>query len=97
MSWNARILRIVTNQTPIPPTRLTRILVYMMIAVLAISIICLFAVPIGTATGMQGADFTVGIWPTITVMPLVGLPIAFVLIIVLTILNARRRIKDAQN
>mgnify|MGYP002622784230 CR=1 FL=1 len=55
---------------------------------------------IATGSGLGRDDFATGIWPMITMMPLIGLPIGFVLIITLLVVSAVRRgraAKDAGN
>ncbi|MGH1549212.1 hypothetical protein ACRAWB_08580 [Leifsonia poae] len=80
-----------TQQTPPPASRLQRILAYIIAAFVIVSLVCIAAILIGTATGQfaqQGSGQ--GLWPTVFFFPLVALPIAFVLIIVLLIVSARR-------
>lgn len=80
-----------TQQTPPPASRLQRILSYIIAALVIVSLVCIAAILIGTAAGQfaqQGSGE--GIWPTVFFFPLIGLPIAFVLIIVLLIVSARR-------
>lgn len=74
-----------------PPSRLERILAYMVAGIVGLSIIAFFAVIIGTWAGMTRDDFTVGIWPTLWVLPQFGLPLGFVLIFALLIVSTRRR------
>jgi TRAP-type C4-dicarboxylate transport system permease small subunit len=81
----------VTQQTPPPASRLQRILAYIIAALVILSLVCIAAILIGTATGQfaqQGSG--AGLWPTVFLLPLVALPIAFVLIIALLIVSARR-------
>ncbi len=69
----------------------------MIVAIVALSIVAFFAMIIGTFVGMTGPDFAQGIWPTVAYAPLIGLPIGFVLIIVLLVLGIRRRSREAAN
>jgi flagellar biogenesis protein FliO len=46
---------------------------------------------------MSGADLTSGVWPAVTTLPLVGLALAFVLIIVFTVVRIQRLRRDAQD
>jgi hypothetical protein len=46
---------------------------------------------------MTGPDFAQGLWPAVAYAPLIGLPIGFLLIIVLLVLGARRRGREAAN
>jgi len=80
--------------------RVERVLAYMVASVIVVSLASFVALIIGTSIGLQRDDFAVGIWPIVTIMPLIGLPIGFVLIIVLLIVSAVRRgraAKDAGN
>ena len=80
-----------TQQTPPPASRLQRILAYIIAALVILSLVCIAAILIGTWAGQfaqQGSGQ--GLWPTVFFFPLVALPIAFVLIIVLLIVSARR-------
>ncbi len=77
--------------------RLERVLAYMVAAVILVSLASFVALIIGTGASI---DFTTGIWPFVVVLPLVGLPIGFVLIIALLVVSAVRRgraAKDAGN
>ena len=67
----------------------------MVIGTVALSILAFLAVIIGTAVG-AGADngFSQGIWPTLIVLPLIALPIGFVLMIVLLVMSFRRRTRE---
>jgi len=80
--------------------RLERVLAYMVAAVIVISLASFVALIIATGSGLGRDDFATGIWPMITMMPLIGLPIGFVLIITLLVVSAVRRgraAKDAGN
>lgn len=86
-----------TNQTPHAASRLERILAYMVAGVVGLSILAFLAVIIGTAAG-AGANngFGQGVWPLILALPLFGLPIGFVLIIVLMVMTGMRRAREAR-
>jgi len=72
--------------------RAERVLAYMFVAIVGLSILAFIAVMIGTANG-AGADdgFSQGVWPVVLTLPLFGLPIAFLLLIALLIVNGVRR------
>jgi ABC-type antimicrobial peptide transport system permease subunit len=60
-------------------------------------LVCIAAILIGTAVGgfaQQGSGE--GLWPAVFVFPLIALPIAFVLIIVLIVVVGRQRSKAAK-
>jgi len=71
--------------------RLERFLAYTALGLAAASIVCFFSIIIGTATGMDQASFGHGIWPFVAGLPLFGLPIAFLMVIALLIINFVRR------
>jgi len=83
----------VANDTAVPGNRIERVLAFMIGSVAGISILGIIAVFVGN---MSGADLTSGVWPAVTTLPLVGLALAFVLIIVFTVVRIQRLRRDAQ-
>lgn len=77
--------------------RVERILAYMVAGVIVISLISFMALITATSVGLGRGDFEVGIWPVVTMLPLIGLPIGFVLIIVLLVTSILRRGRAAKN
>jgi hypothetical protein len=73
----------------VPVRRLDRILAYMSLGLAIVSIGCFFAVIIARPLGVT--DFAQGIWPLIVVLPLIALPIAFLMIVALLIMTFVRR------
>ena len=72
--------------------RAERILAYMFVAIVGLSILAFIAVMICTAVGAGANDgFSQGVWPIVLTLPLFGLPIAFLLLIALLIVNGVRR------
>lgn len=69
----------------------------MSLGIAALSIVCFFAIIIASAMGMQQADFSGGPWPLVAVLPMIGLPIAFLLILVLLIMSFVRRSRATKN
>jgi len=84
----------VAENTPVTVNRNERILAYMVASSLGLSLICIVATLIGS---LAGADKSTGLWPTVTILPTIGLPIGFVLIIVLLALTAFRRSRAARD
>jgi hypothetical protein len=78
-----------TSGPDLPVRRIDRILAFMALGLTVLSIVCFFAVIIARPAGVE--DFTAGIWPLVVVMPLIALPIAFVMIIALLIMSFVRR------
>jgi len=82
---------------PEPEIRgIDRFLTFGALALAALSVICFFAIIIGTAVGMKQADFAHGAWPIVGVFPFWGLPIAFGMIVVLLIMSFVRRGRAAR-
>jgi hypothetical protein len=76
----------------IPPTsRFERFLAAAVAAVIGLSVVAFLAIIIGTWQGMTSSDFGEGVWPSVTLVPLFGLPLGFVFIIVLLVVSTRRR------
>jgi FtsH-binding integral membrane protein len=86
-----------TANSPVSENRLERVLSYMILGIVALSLICFVAIIIATATGMSGEDFAQGLWPTVSVLPLVGLPLGMILIVALLLVSIRRRGRAARD
>ncbi|WP_238476324.1 multidrug ABC transporter ATPase [Agromyces mariniharenae] len=81
-----------SDSGPVTQHRAERILAYMFVAIVGLSILAFIAVMIGTAVGAGANDgFSQGVWPIVLTLPLFGLPIAFLLLIALLIVNGVRR------
>jgi hypothetical protein len=63
----------------------------MIVGVVAFSVLAFFAIIVGNWQGMGSDAFSQGLWPAITMTPLFGLPLGFVMIITLLIISTRRR------
>ena len=71
--------------------RLDRFLAFGALGIAAASVICFFAIIIGTAVGMQQEDFGAGAWPFVAAIPYWGLPAAFLMIIALLVMSFIRK------
>lgn len=80
-----------TSAESIEPSTTERILGAMIVGVVAFSVLAFFAIIVGTWQAMESDAFSQGLWPAITMTPLFGLPLGFVLIITLLIISTRRR------
>lgn len=81
-----------STRTPgrdVPVRRLDRVLAFMSLGLAVVSIGCFLAIIIARPAGVT--DFTEGIWPLIAVLPLIALPIAFLMILALLIMTFVRR------
>ena len=88
---------VVAKDTPVTDNRLERILAFMVAAAIGLSIICFLAVIIATAVGTTPEAFSQGVWPTVIVLPAIGLPLGLVLVITLIIVSAVRRGRKARD
>jgi uncharacterized membrane protein len=69
----------------------------MVAGVVGLSILAFIAVLIGTSAGVGNNDgFSRGIWPFVLTLPLFGLPLGFVLLIILLVISAIRRSRDSR-
>ncbi|MGO2746407.1 multidrug ABC transporter ATPase [Microbacterium sp.] len=80
----------------VPVRRLDRILAFTALILAALSVICFFAIIIGSAAGMTQQSFTEGVWPILVAVPPYGLPIAFAMIIALLIMSFVRKGRAAK-
>ena len=78
-----------TSDANVPIRRIDRILAYISLGLAVVAIGCFFAVIIARPAGVT--DFTQGLWPLVLVFPLIALPTAFILIVVLLIMSFARR------
>lgn len=81
-----------TNQgADLPVRRIDRILAFMSLGLLALSIVCFFAIIIGTWSGMQQSDFAGGVWPVVSLLVYVAPILAFALLFTVLIMTFVRR------
>ena len=85
---------IVAQDTPVTANRTERILAYLVASAIGLSLIAFLAVIIGGATN---ADYSQGVWPVVFILPGIGLPVGFILIIVLLVLSSVRRAREAKD
>ena len=69
----------------------------MLAGLMLASVAAIIAVLIAQASGMSGTAFTSGLWPVVAFLPYVGLPLAIVALIALTIVGLVRRAKQNRN
>lgn len=75
----------------VPVRRIDRILAFMSLGLLVLSIVSFFAIMIGSATGMAQADFGGGVWPVVSLIVWAAPIIAFILLIAVLIMSFVRR------
>ncbi|CAN5137224.1 hypothetical protein BH11ACT4_BH11ACT4_07980 [soil metagenome] len=83
------------QNTPIIANRTERILAFMIASAIGLSIICFIVVIIATAAGLK--NFGTPPWPTVIILPAIGLPIGLVLMIALIIISGLRRGREARD
>lgn len=79
-----------------PVRRIDRILAFMSLGLIALSVVCFFAIMIGTATGLKHDDFGTGLWPTIGLLVYVAPIVAFALLLAVIIMAFVRRSRANQ-
>tara|TARA_Y100000817_G_scaffold306490_1_gene291757 strand:+ start:321 stop:584 length:264 start_codon:yes stop_codon:yes gene_type:complete len=84
----------VTDETRVPLNRIERILATMIATVGGLSVIAIVGVFLGRSAG---ADLSTGVWPAVALLPSIGLPIAFLLIVAFLIASVVRRRRLAQD
>ena len=72
----------------VPIRRIDRILAFMSLGLIVLSIVCFFAIMIASGAG---ADFSTGVWPTIGILVYIAPILAFVLLLIVLISTFVRR------
>lgn len=75
----------------LPVRRLDRILAFMALGLLLLSVASFLAVMIGTASGLTHDDFGGGVWPAVSAVIYIAPPLAFVLMLTVIIMTFVRR------
>lgn len=78
-------------------TGVERFLAFASLSIIAVAILSFFATLIAALAGVEEALLAEGFWPVVTWIGYVGLPVGFVLIIVLLITTMRRRKREYLN
>jgi putative flippase GtrA len=87
----------VASETPITNHRLERFLAFFVASAIGLSILCFVALIIATGVGVTAAQFSNAPWPTVIVLPAIGLPLGLVLMIALIIISGLRRGREARD
>lgn len=72
----------------IPIRRIDRILAFMSLGLIALSIVCFFAIMIATTSDV---DFSTGIWPAVGILVYIAPILAFILLLAVLIMTFVRR------
>lgn len=82
------------NDTPVPLNRIERILRNMIASAAGLSILAILATIVAN---LSGVDTREGVWLMVTVLPFIGLTLAFALIVVFMIVSVVRRRRLARD
>jgi FtsH-binding integral membrane protein len=80
-----------TPTDDVPVRRIDRILAFVSLGLLVLSVACFLSIMIATATGLDHEDFGTGIWPVIGLIVYIAPPLAFLSMIALIIMAFTRR------
>lgn len=75
----------------LPVRRIDRLLAFMSLGLLVLSILCFLAIIIASATGMTHEDFAGGVWPAVSLLVYVAPILAFVLLLTVLIMTFIRK------
>ncbi|SCY36155.1 hypothetical protein SAMN05216488_1527 [Microbacterium sp. LKL04] len=76
----------------LPFRRIDRILAFMSLGLLVLSVVCFFAIIIASGpVGLKQEDFATGAWPVVSLIVYVAPPVAFALLLALLIMTFARR------
>ncbi|MBX3088369.1 MAG: multidrug ABC transporter ATPase [Cryobacterium sp.] len=83
---------------PIRTSALERYLAIGIVVIVAASIVCFFSVIIATWAGAANDDsFSHGIWPAVFGVQYYGLPVAFIMLVILLVSSSVRRSRAARS
>jgi hypothetical protein len=85
----------VAQKNPVNVNRNERIIAYMLASAIGASILSIIAII--AATGLGVRNFGEGVWPVVIMLPYVGLPIGFLLVITLLVLSGIRKSRAARD
>lgn len=74
-----------------------RVLAFMVAAAVGLSVLCFLAVILAPLFGLSKDQFSQPPWPTIIVLPGIGLPIGLILMIALIVVSGVRRGREAKD
>ncbi len=86
-----RMSKPTSDPSDLPVSRLDRILAFMALGLLALSVLSFLAIMISTASGMTHADYAGGVWPAVSAVVYIAPPLAFVLMLTVIIRAFVRR------
>ena len=75
----------------LPVRRIDRVLAFMSLGLLLLSVVCFVAIMIGSASGMDHDDFGSGLWPAVGTTGYIAPIVAFVLLLTVLIMTFVRK------
>ncbi|MFT4051226.1 MAG: multidrug ABC transporter ATPase [Microbacterium sp.] len=75
----------------LPVRRIDRILAFMSLGLLLLSVVCFVAIMIGSAAGMDHEDFGAGLWPSVGTTVYIAPIVAFLLLLAVLIMTFIRK------
>lgn len=87
----------VTQDNKDSTNRLDTVLAYTGAGLIVASIIALFAVLLAGAMGVESETFASGFWLVLAFFPRIGLPLGFLLVLVLLLTNGIRRRRQSRS
>jgi len=75
----------------LPVRRIDRLLAFMSLGLLLLSVICFVAIMIGSASGMKHDDFGQGAWPLIGTLVYIAPIVAFILLMAVLVMTFIRK------
>lgn len=88
-----------TEQEPLPepPVRaIDRFLTFASLGVIVASVVCFFVILFANAAGTTAAQFAEGAWPIVSLVPMIGLPIGFLMMLALIVMTMVRKGRAAK-
>jgi len=84
----------VAEKTPANINRSQRVLAYMFASTIGLSLIAIFVI---LAAGGAGVNLAEGAWPVVMLLPMIGLPLGFILVIALVVSTSVSRSRAAKD
>jgi hypothetical protein len=85
----------VTENTPVPLNRIERVLVSVAASIGGLSVASILGLIIARAVGFT--DFASGVWPTVRLLPLIGLPMTLVVLVAFSVVRLLRQRRIARD
>lgn len=91
-----------TPRTParsedLPVRRIDRILAFMSLGLLILSVACFAAIMIGSAAGMKHDDFGAGAWPVVGTVVYIAPIVAFLLLVTVLVMTFIRKARAGRS